>query len=75
MKLKMPCKLCELSLDQQQKLGISNCTHSPFLPQIPALTPLPFGMGQMQNSPFLIQPLRDMMLAAYLFRGKPIKLN
>lgn len=70
MKIKMPCKLCELSLDQQQKLGINNCTHSSFLPQISTMTHLPIGIGQIQNSPFIMQPLRDMMLAAYLFRGK-----
>lgn len=70
MKIKMPCKLCELSLDQQQKLGIGNCTHSGFLPQISPMTSLPIGVGQVQNSPLFVQPLREMMLAAYLFRGE-----
>lgn len=68
----MSCKLCELSLDQQQqqqhqKLGIgSNCTHTPFLSQV---SQLPVGVNQNPH-PLFVQPLREMMLAAYLFRGK-----
>lgn len=69
MKIKMPCKLCELSLDQQQKLGMNNCTHTPFLPQMPPMTPLP-PMASVQTSSLFMPPLREMMLAAYLFRGE-----
>lgn len=73
MKIKMPCKLCEMSSLDHSKLGMGDCTHSPFvLPQIPGLSPfqLGLGVGQMQNGPFLLPQIRDVMLAAYLFRGK-----
>lgn len=63
MKIKMPCKLCELSLETQKWGG---CTHSPFLP--PIVQPLGFGM---QTNPFVQLPhMRDVMLAAYLLRGE-----
>uniref|UniRef100_A0A1Y1LJP6 BAH domain-containing protein n=1 Tax=Photinus pyralis TaxID=7054 RepID=A0A1Y1LJP6_PHOPY len=68
MKIKMPCKLCEVSLDHS-KLGVANCTHStfPFPPQIPIFLPPIFNLGTfpIQNTSML----RDMMLAAYLFKG------
>lgn len=56
MKIKVPCKLCDLS---------ASCSHGSFglpLTQIPTM----FLASPMQ-SPAL---LRDMMLAAYLFRGE-----
>lgn len=66
MKIKMPCKLCEMTLDQQ-KLG--GCTHSPFVigGQVASMAPLGLGF---QNNPFIIPQIRDMMLAAYLLRGE-----
>ena len=54
MKIKMPCKLCEMALDQ--KVG---CTHGP-LP--------PMGLG-FQGMPFVFPQLREMMLG-YLLRGE-----
>lgn len=68
MKIKMPCKLCEMSVtDQQQKYGglnMDGCTHTPFIigGQISPIQPL--------NSPFVFPQFRDMMLAAYLLRGE-----
>lgn len=70
MKIKMPCKLCEVSSLDHGKLGVSsNCTHSPFVPQqMPLFFPPPFNLGSLPiQNPAL---LRDMMLAAYLFKGK-----
>lgn len=68
MKIKMPCKLCELSIDQQQKLGFNNCNHTSFLSQISPISSLP--INNIQNSQIFMPPLREMMLAAYLFRGE-----
>lgn len=63
----MPCKLCEID---HQKLGASNCTHTPFgLPQFPTMMPFNVDLGHLQNSAAFMPQLRDMMLA-YLFRGE-----
>lgn len=70
MKIKMPCKLCELSLDHQ-KLGVNgDCRHSPFV--LPQISPLTLGLGptQMTSTSFFMPQFRDVVLAAYLFRGK-----
>nr|XP_023025296.1 titin-like [Leptinotarsa decemlineata] len=68
MKIKMTCKLCEMSMDQ--KFGAIGCTHSPIFmngPAPPAVHPMGFGL---QNNPFIQLPqIRDMMLAAYLLRA------
>lgn len=69
MKIKMPCKLCELSIDQQQKLGFSNCNHTTFLSQTSPISSLPIS-SNLQNSSLFMPPIREMMLAAYLFRGE-----
>ncbi|KAK9870058.1 hypothetical protein WA026_006152 [Henosepilachna vigintioctopunctata] len=66
MKIKLPCKVCELSMDQRKMTG-DGCTHTPFvtpLGQIPSVVP-PLGMG-VQNGMFHLPQLRDFMLAAYL---------
>lgn len=69
MKIKLPCKLCEVSVEHS-KLGVSNCTHStfPFSTHIPMFFPPAFNLNGLPiQNPTL---LRDMMLAAYLFRGE-----
>lgn len=76
-KINMPCKLCEKSI-HQQKIGGANCCHS----SIPLVFSenLPLGMQsvslglptEVPNSPFL--PQLNMMLTAYLFRGKLLGL-
>lgn len=67
MKIKMPCKLCEMSLDQQ-KMSRTSCSHildyaNPYVP---------FSLEQLavQNNGLTLPQMRDMMLAAYLLRGK-----
>lgn len=71
MKIKMPCKLCELSLVDQQKFGTSGCTHtSPFL-MADQLPPVVQPLRLIHNNPFMQLPqIRDMMLAAYLLTGE-----
>lgn len=63
----MPCKLCEMSLDQH-KLSRTSCNHvmdyaNPYVP---------FSLEQlaMQSNGLLLPQMRDMMLAACLLRGK-----
>ncbi|KAL3266256.1 hypothetical protein HHI36_010436 [Cryptolaemus montrouzieri] len=72
MKIKLPCKVCALSLDQQKLTG-DGCTHTPFVPslgQVPSVVP-PMGIG-LQNGMFPLPQLRDFMLAAYLLSGEKI---
>lgn len=80
MKIKMPCKLCEMSpsstLDpqQQQKMSSnrtssSSCNHildyaSPYVP-FSSLEQL-----AIQSNGLFLPQMRDMMLAACLLRGK-----
>lgn len=66
--MKMKCRLCELSLNQQ-KLGVlpGTCTH--VLPETTA-TALPPPLGQLYHIAGFMPQLRDMMLAACLFRGE-----
>lgn len=67
MKIKMPCKLCEMSLDQQ-KMSRTSCNHI-----LDYATPyVPFTLEQlaMQSNGLLLPQMRDMMLAACLLRGK-----
>lgn len=69
MKIKMPCKLCEMSLDQQKMSSrTTSCNHildyaSPYVP---------FSLEQlaMQSNGLLLPQMRDMMLAACLLRGE-----
>lgn len=72
-KMKMPCKLCEKSV-QQSKVGGESCNHS----SIPLLYSEAFPVG-MQSVNFGLSteilnnqfsPQLNMMLTAYLFRGK-----
>lgn len=68
MKIKMPCKLCEVTLDQH-KLGVNGgaCTHSSFLFGGQLSTFPAMGLGFSSN-PFVLPQIRDVMLA-YLLRG------
>lgn len=69
----MPCKLCEKSI-HQPKIGGESCNHS----SIPLHYSEAFPVGmqsvnlglstELLNNPFL--PQLNMMLTAYLFRGK-----
>lgn len=65
MKIKVPCKVCEMSLDHQ-KLTREECTHTSFLSplgQVPSVVP-PLGLG-VQNQIVPLPQLREIMLAAY----------
>lgn len=70
MKIKMPCKLCELSLDQQ-KMSRTNCNH--ILDYAPPYVPFTLEQLAMQSNGLLLPQMRDMMLAACLLRGKLCK--
>lgn len=63
----MKCRLCETL--NQQKLGVlpGTCTH--VLPETSA-TGLPPPLGQLYHFAGFVPQLRDMMLAACLFRGE-----
>lgn len=72
--MKMPCKLCEKSIDQP-KFGDLGCSHSHFAhflngsPQ-PSVHPIEFGLqATLPNNPFFQLPQLNMMLTAYLLRG------
>lgn len=71
--MKMPCKLCDKSI-QQSNIGRQSCNHF----SIPLLYSEAFPVGmhsvnfglstEMPNNQF--SPQLNMMLTAYLFRGK-----
>lgn len=70
MKIKMPCKLCEMTVDQQKLSSANGCTHKPVFLESP-FGPFPLGITQvpLQNSGFLMPQVKDIMLA-YLFKGE-----
>lgn len=70
MKIKMTCKLCEISAEKEKMIGLG-CTHSPSYVMGP-FSPLmqPMGMGLSTGSFSHFPPIRDMMLAAYLLKGR-----
>lgn len=74
MKSKMPCKLCEISLDQQ-KMSTNRTTSCNHILDYVATSPyVPFSLEQqlamIQSNGLLLPQMRDMMLAACLLRGK-----
>lgn len=65
--MKVKCKLCELTLNQQKmEILPGTCTHE--LPETSATTLSP-PLEQLYHFAGFVPQLRDMMLAACLFRG------
>lgn len=79
MKLKMPCKLCDsishpkLGVVRADDGGGATCTHTDYVLSSHQAMPsmMPIGL-QVQDPTILVPQIRDMMLAAYLFRGEII---
>lgn len=73
----MPCKLCEMD-PQQQKLSSSSSTSCNHILDYASSPPyVPFSsleqLAIQSNNGLLLPQMRDMMLAAYLLRGKKIR--
>lgn len=69
MKIKMPCKLCELSLDQQ-KMSRTGCNHHLLDYATPPYVPFSLEQLALQSNGLVLPQMRDMMLAACLLRGE-----